>query len=285
LRQWEIPFCIRKMQTVSASFVKCFSLRGLRLVTFGIASALRVVGQIPDGPEPPELTALRASYELKLAPIRAKLTDVVRMRTDRYVRDLLALETQLSTQGKADEVIVVRRERDAYGSGRETVGFDSKDKSIPPALLQLRLAFDRDVTNSRVSLSAAPRDTASWYLKQLDNLERQLTAEKRTAAVPIVRAERDSAAISLSDPLKTYLRNPVGTWKWSNGETRTFEKDGTWKSDKQAEGTWTWTVEEKGEFNINQPKRKRAEMVITTDGKQITGGERGGGVQAGQRVR
>jgi hypothetical protein len=275
----------RSMRKVSASLEKSMCLRAVRIVALGVAFALRALGQVPEGSEPPELTALRASYESKLAPARAKLAETVKTRTDRYVRDLLALEAQLSAKARPDDVILVRGERDAYGSGRESVGFDPKDKRVPPALVQLRLAFDRDVTNTRVSLSAAPRDTTSWYLKQLDALDRQLTAEKRMTAIPFVRAERDSVAISMSDPLKTYLRSPVGAWKWSNGETRTFEKDGTWKSDKQSEGTWIWTVEEKGEFTINQPKRKRAEMVITPDGKRITGGERAGALQDGQRVR
>jgi len=238
--------------------------------------------------ETPELQALRTDYENKLAPIRAKLNETTAPKTKRYVADLTALETQLSKDGKNDAVLKVRAELDAYSQSHETPGFDPKDKSIPPALLQLRLTYDRDLLNIRVNLSSGARNIVTEQIKKLDALERQLGAQGSPGAILAIRAERERMTNHASDPLRTFQRNPIGVWKWSTGETRTFAIDGSWKSDKKREGTWGWKNEEKGEFTLNEPKHSRAEMVIEADGTQMSGQERGGGgpgLQVGQRLR
>jgi hypothetical protein len=238
--------------------------------------------------ETPELQALRADYESKLAPIRAKLNEATAPRTRHFVTDLTALETQLSKDGKNDAVLIVRAERDAYSQNHETVGFDPKNKGIPPALLQLRLAYDRDLLNLRVNLSAGARNIVAEQIKKLDALERQFASQNNAGAILAVRAERERTTNGAADPLRTFQRNPVGVWKWSTGETRTFSIDGTWKSDKKREGSWAWTNIEQGQFNLNEPKHSRAEMVIESDGTRMSGRERGGGgpgLQVGQRLR
>jgi hypothetical protein len=265
--------------------MKISTLLPAALLAFAL---LAVAADLVEPVETPELNALRTEFESKLAPIRAKLKETIDPRTQRYVSDLSALETQLSKEGKADLVLVVRAERDAYSQGRETVGFDPKSKNVPPALLQLRLAYDRDVLNARVNLSSGARSLVAEQIKSLDALERQLSAQKNPGVIAAVRAERERVANGAADPLRKFQRNPVGVWKWSTAETRTFLKDGTWKSDKKREGTWTWANEDQGNFTLNEPKHSRVEMTIESDGTRMSGRERGGGgpgLQIGQRVR
>lgn len=259
-----------------------------------LAAAVLGFGQLvaaKDDAEPvetPELQALHADFETKLAPIRAKLNEATAPKTQRYVADLTALETQLSKDGKSEAVLVVRAERDAYGQSHETAGFDPKNKSIPPALVQLRLAYDRDLLNLRVNLSAGARNLVAEQLKKIDALERQFTTQKNAGAILAVRAERERITNLAADPLRTFQKNPVGVWKWSTGETRTFALDGTWKSDKKREGTWKWTNEEQGKFDLSEAKRSRTEMVIEPDGTRMSGRQRGGGgpgLEVGQRLR
>lgn len=266
----------------------------LRRVLACLTFAIFAITSWAAGPTPSvdvaELTALKLDFDAKLAPVREQLEQARKTRTDRYVQDLVRLEAQLSTARQPEAVNVVRQEREAYEGGKQTVGFDPKDKKVPDGLLQLRLAFERDLVTKRTSLSAGPRTLAGEHARKLQALERQLISDKRHAAAEAVKAEYDLAIIRMANPLKTYLRSPVGAWKWTKAESetsRTFEIDGTWHDNRNAEGKWNWTNEAKGEFTIHEKLRSDAEMKVDEAGLQIGGQELGGGMgwQTGIRVR
>jgi hypothetical protein len=154
---------------------------------------------------PPELTAVRAEFEARLAVPRAKLEAVVKARVARYVSDLKELETKVSAAGQLDAVVLIGAEREAYARDARTNGFLAGNAKVPAAARQLRAAFEADLARARATVAPEGRAAATEYLRVLGELERKLTCQKAATPALAVRKEREETQVDGLDPL-----NPPG---------------------------------------------------------------------------
>ncbi len=122
-----------------------------------------------DAPQVPEIEQI-------LAPLRAleaKAGEAVQTRTKKYLADLKTLETNVAkATGELEQVLVVRKEREAWEKGEPTPAIDPKDESKPLELRKVRYYFDRErgqlETQAETALGKA-RQAAAAKLKRLED--------------------------------------------------------------------------------------------------------------------
>ncbi len=151
-----------------------------------------------DAPQVPEIEQI-------LAPLRAleaKAGEAVQTRTEKYLADLKTLETNVAkATGELEQVLVVRKEREAWEKGKPTPVIDPKDESKPLELRKLRYYFDRErgqlETQAETALAKA-RQAAAAKLKRLED---GWTREKKIELAVAARKVREGlAAKAVADP-------------------------------------------------------------------------------------
>ena len=150
--------------------------------------------------ESPLLTASRAQYEVKLKELQSKIADANQKRTTKYVGDLQVLEKQIAASGNLDALLPVKAEREAYQAGKTTVGFGSKETTVPQAARQLRVTYEGDLDKITKFATTEEQNIGLGYVRELEGLERQLTTAQQIDAAIAVRVEKKEMESLLNEP-------------------------------------------------------------------------------------
>jgi len=226
-------------------------------------------------PDPPELTALRESYNTAMEPLKAKVTDAIKKRSEQYAADLQKVEEQATAANKIEAVPLLRAEREAFASGGWTRGY-SKDDKVPVAAQELRRAYDREINKIRADIVPAARPLLNDYLKNLNELERKLIAAKSGDAALAVRRQREWLQAASADPLNGTNSLVIGKWVDSKGKEITFLPTGILEGEA---GKWSWTDRVARALRVQWHAGPRfyIDLVISPDGTQMSGVNATGG--------
>ena len=170
--------------------------------------------------EAPELTASHDKFEAQLAPYRAPVEQKIKLRTERYVKDLEALVPTLTASGKLDQLAALTAERDTYAKGGTSAGFDPKDKKIAEDLRRLRSQFQQDTGMYWREIAAKAIEITHSYDQALTAQFARMAADKRLDVALQIQGEKEYLKrISynpLADPFEM-LTKALGGTKWSWG--------------------------------------------------------------------
>lgn len=142
---------------------------------------------------PPEITALRDPYQKNLA----QLHTVREQRAVPITTVYLAALERLEKQAPVDAALVsaVTAERERVAAKKEPL--ESDRRSMPPALLQLRMRYEGDLERSNAPFQQQERLLTRQYIGALDTLQRRLTAQNQIANAAAAHAESLAAAATL----------------------------------------------------------------------------------------
>jgi hypothetical protein len=130
-----------------------------------------------------------------IKPINDQVTESEKKiadRTARYIADLEALQKNVASDtGDLDAVLKVRKEREAWESGKPTPAFDPKDESLPISLRKLRYYFDQELKEIKKTEGDAFSRTKGIVLRNLDALEKEYTRMEDLKAALTVRGETE----------------------------------------------------------------------------------------------
>ena len=113
--------------------------------------------------------------------------------------DLRLLAGKIAASGNLDALTPINTEEKAYEGGFDTIGFDAKDTTVPPAARQLRVAFEADLARISQYAAGEERNYLTAYERQLEDLERKLTIAGNLDGAIAIRAEKKSAQALIAD--------------------------------------------------------------------------------------
>lgn len=114
-----------------------------------------------------------------IATMQSSLEEPLKLRAEQYTLDLAALEKSIASDGKLDNVLKVKNEREAWEKGEPTRPIDPKDDSMPLGLRKLRYYFDQDVIRLKAEEQAARGRQTQAFASRLQELEVQFTKESK----------------------------------------------------------------------------------------------------------
>jgi hypothetical protein len=227
----------------------------------------------PTVADPAELTALRTAYETKLAPLNEKLREAIKKRAERYATDLNNLMQQAAGSGKTDAIEPLKKEQEAYTTGKFSSGLDPQNRKVPPAARELRRNYDQDVAKIRADLAASAKPMAAEYVKQLTELEGTMMKNKDATGLLAVREEKKAVAQAATfDPL--FGGNPVVSGRWLNAADGwvNLRPDSKVSDAGGASGTWEWEDRGRRKVYIHwQGYRGTWSYTMTPDGGGMIG--------------